>query len=807
MIRFEDIFKARKAYPIGTERQFGGKLYIKTSKGWRPKSKKVGSLQQEIKDQAMEIITNMRPVTKELIQDYKKYKSLIYNIATSLLEEGNSEKSVGDFLKNTLKLKKDKDINELDEFLGTKAYYKHSESKFSDRDEVAEWLMNKVQRLINNPNSKGETLSANDTKELVNAFNERYELGSIDKAEKVLKGLAFNGTKDYQIAFDTNMGLYNFYIGKREDVLKKSMEQQFDPEYFEKAKKGASLGTIKEFGGKKYIKAENGWKYYGKKKGSSQEEESSDKPKEVEVESKEKDKVSELDQFATKATDKQLEAAMKDPEQTEAVKKIAKEELEKRKGKSEEETIDLSEKEDKKQVLIDHLKQQVKLTDKQIEVLLSMFSVDEMYKNMKSKEKSQQKEKTEKQSEIKKEDKKEETPKSGFKKITQTYVKVGDGNIIIKMQGDNQYKATKGKFSLLSEPNESLADFKKKVKEQYEDRSKLKEEIKSEIKQELKEEIKPTEKQVKTKKQELRERSIDDKYTKEVAKEYIKEAHGEDEYIDSVVENKFVTAKSKISERDMTTVDRYLRNIDITNVLKSKSDNFYYSEEKMSNLTKLGNAFNGDDKNKTNQLAYNLALIRDGQKPYLSPMFYKEYNDQKYNVYDQSTMDTINAAVKARELCYEHEEYTKEEFLAIQYYTGTGYSSMRKYLMKGQDKNNEQLKEYINNVELFIKKSPLKENVILSRRIEFDDPKAFGFFQSLKPGDIYEDKSFTSFSLSQREEFGNFQITCLAKKGQKFAAVEKFSSAPGESEFVAQKGMKYKVLEVGKNSMVIEVVE
>ena len=418
----------------------------------------------------------------------------------------------------------------------------------------------------------------------------------------------------------------------------------------------------------------------------------------------------------------------------------------------------------------------------------------------------------EKQKETKEEKLKEEgneklNTKDGFKKITQTYIKVGDGQIIIKMKGDDRYKATKGKFNLISEPNESLVDFKKKVKEQYEDRSKLKEEIKSEIKKELKEEVKSAEKQVKTKKQELRERSIDDKYTKEVAKEYIKEAHGEDEYVDSVVENKFVTAKSKISERDMTTVDRYLRNIDITNVLKSKSDNFYYSEEKMSNLTKLGNAFNGYDKNKSTQLAYNLALIRDGQKPFLSPMFYKEYNKQKYNVYDQSTMNIMNAVVKARELCYEREKYTKEEFLAIQYYTGTGYFSMRKHLMKGQDKNNEQLKKDINNVASFIKKSPLKENVILSRRIEFDNPKAFGFFQSLKPGDVYKDKSFTSFSLSQREEFGNFQITCLAKKGQKFAAVEKFSSAPGESEFVAQKGMKYKVLEVGKNSMVIEVVE
>lgn len=31
------IEKARKAEPIGTEKTYGGKLYIKTEKGWRPK--------------------------------------------------------------------------------------------------------------------------------------------------------------------------------------------------------------------------------------------------------------------------------------------------------------------------------------------------------------------------------------------------------------------------------------------------------------------------------------------------------------------------------------------------------------------------------------------------------------------------------------------------------------------------------------------------------------------------------------------------------------------------------------------------
>lgn len=42
------IEKARKGLPIGTEKTFGGKLYIKTEKGWRPKAKGTrGAAKQE----------------------------------------------------------------------------------------------------------------------------------------------------------------------------------------------------------------------------------------------------------------------------------------------------------------------------------------------------------------------------------------------------------------------------------------------------------------------------------------------------------------------------------------------------------------------------------------------------------------------------------------------------------------------------------------------------------------------------------------------------------------------------------------
>ena len=56
---------------------------------------------------------------------------------------------------------------------------------------------------------------------------------------------------------------------------------------------------------------------------------------------------------------------------------------------------------------------------------------------------------------------------NGFKKITQTYVKQDRKTIVIKMKGDNQYKASSPGFKLESKPYESLVDFKKRIKEEF----------------------------------------------------------------------------------------------------------------------------------------------------------------------------------------------------------------------------------------------------------------------------------------------------------------------------------------------------
>lgn len=138
------------------------------------------------------------------------------------------------------------------------------------------------------------------------------------------------------IASDTDKAQTDIEFGSEssvsghKDTMSVSLVQQLDPNIFEKARQGASIGTIKEFGGKKYIKTESSWKYQGKKKGQAEEETSSTKENEVEDESKKKS--SKLDEFASKASEKQLEQAMKDPNQKDEVKEIAKKELEKRKG-------------------------------------------------------------------------------------------------------------------------------------------------------------------------------------------------------------------------------------------------------------------------------------------------------------------------------------------------------------------------------------------------------------------------------------------------------------------------------------------
>lgn len=96
---------------------------------------------------------------------------------------------------------------------------------------------------------------------------------------------------------------------------------------FEKSKKGYDVGTIKEFGGKKYIKTNNGWKYYSNKSQLQKKETKEEKDAPT---AKYLQKVKE---WAEKASIVALKNIIYNKDTKDFVKEIAKEELLKRKQK------------------------------------------------------------------------------------------------------------------------------------------------------------------------------------------------------------------------------------------------------------------------------------------------------------------------------------------------------------------------------------------------------------------------------------------------------------------------------------------
>lgn len=214
-----DIEKSRKGLPIGTTKEFSvnGRrvLYIKTEKGWRPKSKG-GPSRSKQEDGGMGIkVSDFSDKTRELFDEAKKDNKLLRNFVDQLIEADFPSKDIFSFIKKEFKLGP-KSQDHYEDVLQLKAYWRPSTGEFSDKNEVASWLHDEVMRMTKSKNPHGETLDPEQTKELIEKFQKRYDLDSYSQAEKILKGLAFNGTKEYTMAFDTNFGQYHFYIGKRQ---------------------------------------------------------------------------------------------------------------------------------------------------------------------------------------------------------------------------------------------------------------------------------------------------------------------------------------------------------------------------------------------------------------------------------------------------------------------------------------------------------------------------------------------------------------------------------------------------------------
>ena len=538
-------------------------------------------------------------------------------------------------------------------------------------------------------------------------------------------------------------------------------------EIIEKAKKGSPIGTEKTWGGKLYIKTEKGWKPKAKG-GKKNEEESTSKQSSTEI----------LAKQATSATDEQLKAAIKDPEANSELKKVAQEELNKRN-----EQQDSDDKSNKQFTVEDAYKNLLEAQEKG-ELELDQDVLDKIQEKL---QESKKKKESEKESIDNKLDKlkqeitgeidKKLSDMTGFKKITQTYVKQDGKTVVIKMKGDNQYKATSPGFKLESKPYESLVDFKKRIKEELNKQQSTKTEKKEE-------KLSFAEgKKFETVNQfydwNEKRSQLSNLYTKEEADKMKSDA---DKYLTKDQSSKTSDLKSKI----FGFIDDY---------------NFGEIIEQYG----LSN-----DKNKK---AINAMLITRGCAPVVNGLIYHNYNKEDYlyiNKNNSSEDKEKFFEIYQKDAKETSTKWTDDQRKAIKNYTGSGYMAIRDILTESpkskvfSEEKTESTKTRIGLIKEAIEQNPLKRNMVLNRRLEIrGNGDNLSTWLNAKVGQVIEDKSFVSFGMKHETDFGSdLHLTLLAKKGDPVMNVDNIV----ESEYLAQAGLKYKVLARGTNSIVVEIV-
>lgn len=538
-------------------------------------------------------------------------------------------------------------------------------------------------------------------------------------------------------------------------------------EIIEKAKKGSPIGTEKTWGGKLYIKTEKGWKPKAKG-GKKNEEESTSKQSSTEI----------LVKQATSATDEQLKAAIKDPEANSELKKVAQEELNKRN-----EQQDSNDKSNKQFTVEDAYKNLLEAQEKG-ELELDQDVLDKIQEKL---QESKKKKESEKESIDNKLDKlkqeitgeidKKLSDMTGFKKITQTYVKQDGKTVVIKMKGDNQYKATSPGFKLESKPYESLVDFKKRIKEELNKQQSTKTEKKEEKLSFA--ESKKFETVSQFYDWNEKRSQLSNLYTKEEADKMKSDA---DKYLTKDQSSKTSDLKSKI----FGFIDDY---------------NFGEIIERYG----LSN-----DKNKK---AINAMLITRGCAPVVNGLIYHNYNKEDYlyiNKNNSSEDKEKFFEIYQKDAKETSTKWTDDQRKAIKNYTGSGYMAIRDILTESpkskvfSEEKTESTKTRIGLIKEAIEQNPLKRNMVLNRRLEIrGNGDNLSTWLNAKVGQVIEDKSFVSFGMKHETDFGSdLHLTLLAKKGDPVMNVDNIV----ESEYLAQAGLKYKVLARGTNSIVVEIV-
>lgn len=620
-----------------------------------------------------------------------------------------------------------------------------------------------------------------------------------------------------------------------------------------KAKKASPVGTEKTWGGKVYIKTANDWKPKGKGKSSKKDEQPEVKTAKVDY-----------SQHASKASDEQLQAAINDKDASPEVKQAAQKEIENRKGK-------VSDDKSAKELGITSALQRILDAQEKGELDLDSSVLDKIKEKLaKNKEAKETKPIDEKTLDSKLDKLKQDISDSidkklnemnGFKKITQTYVKVNGQTIVLNMKGEDKYKAKKGSFYMESKPNEPLNEFKKRVKEEFEKTLK-KEESKPEPTAEAKKQEQPKAEEKKDKIDkpvvkmdsiksqagiimygkilqkldegkavEFTENGVDYRFSRDedegeyvledlsnnksmswpkhqgafVLKDNMKKLDTKEEKNDTKfeAEKEFREFLKKRNSQNSTLSDdqreRFTKALDSVTVDEGIKEKFkdYIKNEEFDEI--LDNYL----RLKTNYRAeVNKMLIDSGYLPVANGVLYSEWNGVKYKHFTGHTFEDEGEMIDYYEKQGKKLKVTKTQYKALKRYMGTDYEAIRDYNYgKGGGTGIALMAQLIAEA---IDKNPCKENLVLYRRLEARDMNSLNELLNAEVGSVIEDKSFSSFSLKQLSLFGSdFQITLLAKKGDKVANI---NNTVAEYEYLTQRFSKFKVLAKGLNSIVVEMV-
>lgn len=446
---------------------------------------------------------------------------------------------------------------------------------------------------------------------------------------------------------------------------------------------------------------------------------------------------------------------------------------------------------------------------------------------------------------IKEENKTSDKPKE-IKQITQTYLKVSDGQFIIKMNKDKTgYKATKGSFKLESKEGEDINDFKKRLKEEYEksqqDNSQEESKQTSDTTNDLskissdKEFVKFTESMGYDKKQvesmldlaklggfegqELYQKIMNIMNIKPSNSEGSEIKKGDFVKFDSFNDyNKYQRERANISGE----YESYISQERIERLLSYTVDSDMSLEiEEHINDFKEGKISAEDvlsmysDITIKDRIYMNQKLIHEGLLPVVNGTIYPDYKGEKYLQFDMKDSESLDIATNIYGYRGEinFENATETQLYALGEYMGMSYIAIRDYNcgkeLHGSPEFKNAIKNFSDSISQYIDQNRIEDNYILNRRMRLDEDnlndEGINEWIQAKIGDIIEDKSFGSYSLGHLDQFGNsIQVTLLAKKGQAIANV---NNDLEEYEYLSQKGSKFKVIDRGLNSIVVELVD